>query len=31
MKGHFTKGKDDNVWYLIIFRDVDDCKYLEKY
>ena len=23
MKGHFTKGKDNNVWYLIIFRDVD--------
>ena len=23
MKGQFKKGKDDNVWYLIIFGDVD--------
>ena len=23
MKGQFKKGKDDNVWYLIIFGDAD--------
>ena len=23
MKGQFKKGKDDNVWYLIIFCDTD--------
>ena len=23
MKGQFKKGKDDNVWYLIIFGDTD--------
>ena len=23
MKGQFIKGKDDNVWYLIMFGDVD--------
>ena len=23
MKGHFKKGKGDNVWYLIVFGDAD--------
>ena len=23
MKGKFKKGKDDNVWYLIIYGDAD--------
>ena len=23
MRGQFKKGKDDNVWYLIIFGDAD--------
>ena len=23
MRGQFKKGKGDNVWYLIIFRDAD--------
>ena len=32
IKGQFKKGKDDNVWYLILLGDADILrKYLEKY
>ena len=30
MKGQFKKGKGDNVWYLIIFGDVDVLRKLAK-
>ena len=29
MKGQFKNGKDDNVWYLIIFGDVDILRKFE--
>ena len=29
MKGQFKKGKDDNVWYLIIFGDADILRKFE--
>ena len=29
MRGQFKKGKDDNVWYLIIFGDVDILRKFE--
>ena len=29
MKGQFKKGKSDNVWYLIIFGNVDVLKKFE--